>query len=72
MTTSLLLQYGIIAIVVLFALRSLIQRFARKQGGCGSSCGSCGGGCASSSAAPVVMIKPLPPAKKGGDCCSGD
>jgi hypothetical protein len=72
MTTSLLLQYGIIAIVVLFALRSLIQRFARKEGACGTGCGSCGGGCASNSAGPAVVVKPVSQTKKGGNCCSGD
>ena len=46
MKTGLLLQYGVIAVLLVVAVVSLWRRLApSKAGGCDSGCGSCGSGC---------------------------
>lgn len=46
MKMGLLVQYGVIAVLLMVAVVSLWRRLApSKAGGCDSGCGSCGSGC---------------------------
>ena len=57
MTTSLLIQYLIIALMVAVAMVYLARRLIasrREGGGCGSGCGSCSAVCLTKPSTPKV------------------